>query len=29
MCAALAANSELIQFYWRLGKELIKKQKSH
>ncbi|WP_131795570.1 PDDEXK nuclease domain-containing protein [Fluoribacter gormanii] len=27
--AALAANSELIQFYWGLGKELIEKQKSH
>jgi predicted nuclease of restriction endonuclease-like (RecB) superfamily len=27
--AALAANSELIQFYWGLGTELIEKQKSH
>lgn len=27
--AALAANSELIQFYWRLGKELLEKQKRH
>lgn len=27
--AALAANSELIQFYWELGTELIEKQKSH
>lgn len=27
--AALAANSELIQFYWGLGKELIEKQKRH
>jgi hypothetical protein len=25
--AALAANSELIKFYWELGKELIEKQK--
>ncbi|HAT1758250.1 DUF1016 N-terminal domain-containing protein [Legionella pneumophila serogroup 1] len=29
MRADLAANSELIQFYWGLGKELIEKQKSH
>jgi len=27
--AALAANSELIQFYWELGNDLIEKQKSH
>lgn len=27
--AALAANSELIQFYWELGTELIEKQKNH
>jgi predicted nuclease of restriction endonuclease-like (RecB) superfamily len=27
--AALAANSELIQFYWELGTDLIEKQKSH
>lgn len=27
--AALAANSELIQFYWGLGTELNEKQKSH
>ena len=27
--AALTANSELIQFYWELGADLIKKQKSH
>ena len=27
--AALAANSELIQFYWELGTNLIEKQKSH
>ncbi|STX40323.1 phage related protein [Legionella donaldsonii] len=27
--AALAANSELIQFYWELGTELNEKQKSH
>lgn len=27
--AALATNSELIQFYWGLGTELIEKQKSH
>ncbi|NBX85439.1 MAG: DUF1016 domain-containing protein [Gammaproteobacteria bacterium] len=27
--AALAANSELIQFYWELGADLIEKQKSH
>ena len=27
--AALAANSELIQFYWDLGTNLIEKQKSH
>ena len=27
--AALAANSELIQFYWGLGTELIEKQKNH
>ncbi|STX27534.1 Putative cytoplasmic protein [Legionella beliardensis] len=27
--AALAANSELIKFYWELGTDLIEKQKSH
>ncbi|RUQ85046.1 PDDEXK nuclease domain-containing protein [Legionella septentrionalis] len=27
--AAMAANSELIQFYWELGADLIEKQKSH
>lgn len=27
--AALAANSELIKFYWELGNELIEKQKSY
>jgi predicted nuclease of restriction endonuclease-like (RecB) superfamily len=27
--AAIAANSELIQFYWELGSDLIEKQKSH
>ena len=27
--AAMAANSELIQFYWELGSDLIEKQKSH
>ena len=27
--AALAVNSELIQFYWELGNDLIEKQKSH
>jgi len=27
--AALAANSELIQFYWELGTELIEKQINH
>lgn len=27
--AALAANSELIRFYWELGTDLIEKQKSH
>jgi len=27
--AALAANNELIQFYWELGNDLIEKQKSH
>lgn len=27
--AALAANNELIRFYWELGTELIEKQKSH
>lgn len=27
--AALAANSELIKFYWELGNDLIEKQKSH
>lgn len=27
--AALAANSELIRFYWELGTELIEKQQSH
>lgn len=27
--AAMAANSELIQFYWELGTDLIEKQKSH
>lgn len=27
--AALAANSELIKFYWQLGTELIEKQKAH
>jgi predicted nuclease of restriction endonuclease-like (RecB) superfamily len=27
--AALAANSELIKFYWALGNDLIEKQKSH
>ncbi len=27
--AALAANSELIQFYWELGFELVEKQKAH
>ena len=27
--AALAANSELIKFYWELGADLIEKQKSH
>ncbi len=27
--AALAVNSELIQFYWELGNELINKQKNH
>lgn len=27
--ASLAANSELIQFYWELGTDLIEKQKSH
>ena len=27
--AALAANSELIKFYWELGIELIEKQKAH
>lgn len=26
--AALAANSELIQFYWELGNDLIVKQKA-
>lgn len=25
----MAANSELIQFYWELGTDLIEKQKSH
>lgn len=27
--AALAANSELINFYWQLGSDLIEKQKAH
>lgn len=27
--AALAANSELIRFYWELGNDLIEKQKNH
>lgn len=27
--AALAANSELIKFYWELGRDLIEKQKHH
>lgn len=27
--AALAVNSELIKFYWELGRELIQKQKAH
>ena len=27
--AALAANSELIKFYWELGTDLIEKQKNH
>lgn len=27
--AAMAANSELIQFYWELGVDLIEKQRSH
>ena len=27
--AALAANQELINFYWELGNDLIEKQKSH
>lgn len=29
MRAALAANSELIKFYWQLGCEIIEKQKTH
>lgn len=27
--ATLAANSELIQFYWELGNDLVEKQKNH
>lgn len=27
--AALAANSELIKFYWQLGSDLIEKQKTY
>lgn len=29
MRAALAANAELIKFYWELGNELIEKQKAY
>ncbi|MDX1902053.1 MAG: DUF1016 N-terminal domain-containing protein [Gammaproteobacteria bacterium] len=27
--AALAANSELVRFYWQLGADLMEKQKTH
>ena len=29
MRAALAANTELVKFYWEFGNDLVDKQKSH